>query len=108
MIFFLKFDSERVSCEERFQLFKHETFKSVNLAYCNCILLSQPQTKKINQRTVVNAAGDNVQVVGVVLNEGVSNLSSTELEFTVNIPKTGFFNFILRYMVSSSLSLFVQ
>ena len=97
--FFLKFDSERVSREERFQLFKHETFKSVNLTYC-CILLAQPQTKKINQRTVVNAAGDNVQVVGVVLNEGVSNLSSTELEFTVNIPKTGFFNFILRYMVS--------
>ena len=41
-------------------------------------------------------------MVGVVLNEGVNNATPTELEFTVNIPKTGFFNFVLRYMVRCS------
>ena len=59
----------------------------------------QPPTKRINYTTITNTAGGSVLVVGVVLNEGASNLSSTQLEFTVNIPKTGFFDFVLRYMV---------
>ena len=37
--------------------------------------------------------------MGVVLNEGANNVSSTKLDFTVNIPKTGFYDFVLRYMV---------
>ena len=41
-------------------------------------------------------------MVGVVLNEGMNNSAPTELEFTVNIPKTGYFNFVLRYMVRCS------
>ena len=61
--------------------------------------LLQPPTKRINYTTITNTAGGSVLVVGVVLNEGASNLSSTELDFTVNIPKTGFFDFVLRYMV---------
>ena len=59
----------------------------------------QPPTKRINYTTITNTAGDSVLVVGVILNEGANNLSSTKLDFTVNIPKTGFFNFVLRYMV---------
>ena len=41
-------------------------------------------------------------MVGVVLNEGMNNTAPTELEFIVKIPKTGFFNFVLRYMVRCS------
>lgn len=59
----------------------------------------QPPAKRINYTTITNTAGDSVLVVGVILNEGANNLSSTKLDFTVNIPKTGFFNFVLRYMV---------
>lgn len=59
----------------------------------------QPPTKRINHTTITNTAGDSVLAVGVILNEGTNNLSSTKLDFTVNIPKTGFFNFFLRYMV---------
>ncbi|PFX13764.1 Laminin subunit gamma-1 [Stylophora pistillata] len=56
-----------------------------------------PQTKRISHEEIDNAAGNKVLMVGVVLNEGMNNSSPTELEFTVNIPKTGFFNFVLRY-----------
>ena len=62
-------------------------------------LFLQPPTKRINYTTITNTAGDSVLVVGVILNEGANNLSSTKLDFSVNIPKTGFFNFVLRYMV---------
>ena len=41
-------------------------------------------------------------MVGVVLNEGMNNTAPTELEFIVKIPKTGYFNFVLRYMVRCS------
>ena len=64
--------------------------------------MAQPQTKTISHQEVVNAAGNNVLMVGVVLNEGMNNSAPTELEFTVNIPKTGYFNFVLRYMVRCS------
>ncbi|RMX49211.1 hypothetical protein pdam_00005840 [Pocillopora damicornis] len=64
-----------------------------------------PQTKTISHREIVNAAGNIVLVVGVVLNEGVNNAAPTELEFTVNIPKTGFFNFVLRYMTGYNWNL---
>lgn len=59
----------------------------------------QPPTKRINHTTIINTAGQRVLVVGVVLAEGTSGPSPTVLQFTVNIPKTGFFNFILRYKV---------
>ena len=63
---------------------------------------AQPQTKTISHQEIVNAAGNNVLMVGVVLNEGMNNTAPTELEFIVKIPKTGFFNFVLRYMVRCS------
>ena len=66
------------------------------------VFFTQPQTKTISHQEIVNAAGNIVLMVGVVLNEGVNNAAPTELEFTVNIPKTGFFNFVLRYMVRCS------
>ena len=59
----------------------------------------QPPEKRINSSTIINTAGDSVLVVGVVLNEGASGPSPTVLQFTINIPKTGFFNFVLRYKV---------
>ncbi|XP_027039863.1 laminin subunit beta-1-like [Pocillopora damicornis] len=83
------------------------TVRSVNL-YSACCYLSKsmkPQTKTISHREIVNAAGNIVLVVGVVLNEGVNNAAPTELEFTVNIPKTGFFNFVLRYMTGYNWNL---
>ena len=41
-------------------------------------------------------------MVGVVLNEGMNNTAPTELEFIVKIPKTGYFSFVLHYMVRFS------
>ena len=51
--------------------------------------------------TIVNAAGDNILVVGVDLKEGTNNATPTVLQFTVDLPKTGFYNLILRYKVRS-------
>lgn len=67
--------------------------------FCIIFVPLQPPTKRINHTTIINTAGQRVLVVGVVLAEGTSGPSPTVLQFTVNIPKTGFFNFILRYKV---------
>lgn len=67
--------------------------------FCIIFVPRQPPTKRINHTTIINTAGQRVLVVGVVLAEGTSGPSPTVLQFTVNIPKTGFFNFILRYKV---------
>lgn len=56
-----------------------------------------PPEKRINHMTIVNAAGDNILVVGVDLKEGTNNATPTVLQFTVDLPKTGFYNLILRY-----------
>lgn len=60
---------------------------------------SQPPQKRINYTTITNTAGNSVLVVGVVLSEGASGAAPTVLLFTVNVPKTGFYNFVLRYKV---------
>lgn len=73
-------------------------FNILSLLYFIFVPL-QPPTKRINHTTIINTAGQRVLVVGVVLAEGTSGPSPTVLQFTVNIPKTGFFNFILRYKV---------
>jgi len=67
--------------------------------FCIIFVPLQPPKKRINHTTIINSAGQRVLVVGVVLAEGTSGPSPTVLQFTVNIPKTGFFNFILRYKV---------
>ena len=67
--------------------------------FCIIFVPLQPPPKRINHTTIINTAGQRVLVVGVVLAEGTSGPSPTVLQFTVNIPKTGFFNFILRYKV---------
>lgn len=71
--------------------------------FCIIFVPLQPPTKRINHTTIINTAGQRVLVVGVVLAEGTSGPSPTVLQFTVNIPKTGFFNFILRYKVRLQL-----
>lgn len=68
----------------------------------------QPPTKRINYTTIKNDDGDSVLVVGLILNEGASGPSPTELEFAVDIPKTGFYNFILRFMVRVFSSLLTR
>lgn len=70
------------------------------------LLPPQPPEKRINYTTVTNTAGNSILVVGVVLNEGASGATPTELQFTVNIPKTGFYNFILRYKVGNQVPSF--
>lgn len=67
--------------------------------FCIIFVPLQPPTKRINHTTIINTAGQRVLVVGVVLAEGTSGPSPTVLQFAVNIPMTGFFNFILRYKV---------
>lgn len=47
----------------------------------------------------MNIAGESIPVVAVTLNAGANNVTPTVLQFTVNVPKTGFYNFILRYKV---------
>ena len=59
----------------------------------------QPPEKTINEMSIVNNAGESIPVVAVKLNAGANNVTPTVLRFTVNVPKTGFYNFILRYKV---------
>ncbi|XP_015765926.1 PREDICTED: laminin subunit gamma-1-like [Acropora digitifera] len=56
-----------------------------------------PPEKTINEMSIVNNAGESIPVVAVKLNAGANNVTPTVLQFTVNVPKTGFYNFILRY-----------
>ena len=111
MFGFFNVDFERFFNGKGFSIMelKIEEYFSINLVILQAVtnfkiffFFAQPQTKKISHQEVVNTAGNNVLMVGVVLNEGMNNSAPTELEFTVNIPKTGYFNFVLRYMVRCS------
>lgn len=59
----------------------------------------QLSEKTINEMSILNNAGESIPVVAVKLNPGANNVTPTVLQFTVNVPKTGFYNFILRYKV---------